>query len=346
MPKKKRKRTGEMLTESLSGTEKLKNYKAGNKEEKSPADEVFETLKEKINNISELTQLNKTIESVNKLENGGREDNQNQVQTINVLKQLKDAGLPLDNIMNLNQEQTQKLNNMLDQERKARLESEEKAIEAKKEVENSQTELVMKLMEMQEKRQEKELDNFKELISDLKQEVKNNNSSEKQKQKEDPVKKKAYEVLLDKFDEEMNKENPDPFESIAYNQQRLEQIKELLGAKNDNGLSDIDKKQMNLEHQLEIKKIEMEDKRRREELKQQKELEQQKLSKWDSLMNTLQQIAPAVINQISNGEDNNPAATQDINNFICEDCGQQMAGRLKEPPAVCPNCGSDKIEVV
>jgi len=344
MPKKsKRNRAGEMLSKSLNGSNKFQVKQK--KEEKSPADEVFETLKNKVNNISEITELNETIESINKLKNGGNNQGQQQMQSFNVLQQLKEAGLPIDNILNLNQEQTQKLNQMLNEERQARLESEEKAIEAKKENESNQMDLVMKLMEMQEKRQEKELENFQELIKDLKNEVKNNQS---QNEEEDPVKKKAYDVLLNKFEEEVNQDNPDPFESIAYNKQRLEQLKEMFGANQDNDFREIDKKQMNLEHQLEMKKIEMKDKRKREEMNQEKELQEQKIQKWDSLMSTLEQIAPAVINQITNNN-NNPSGnpqnnvTKGMNAFICRDCGQQMAGKIEEPPNKCPNCGSNEV---
>lgn len=97
--------------------------------QQQPEVDNFESKLDKaLDNVTKSTELQNKIDALNKLQ--GKDSNQN---NNNILSQLKDFGLDLSNLIGTNQEQLKTLAEIADKERKARMETEEKALDYKKE---------------------------------------------------------------------------------------------------------------------------------------------------------------------------------------------------------------------
>jgi len=292
--------------------------------------------------ITESTKVKNQIEALVKLQGN---DNQG-----DVFKQLSEAGLPLSELIGVNQEQTKTMQQLLDKERQRRLESEEKALKVNQQNKSQEMNMMMKMFEMQMENQKQQMDSFKDLVVELKneiKEVKNGSNSNNSKSENDPIKTATQKLLNEAIDEKLNTQYPDPFEQIMYNKERLNALQEIFGGNN------IDKNKLDLKHQIELKKIELEDNWRREEAQRERELEEKKLQKWDVFIGSLQQVLPAVAQAVAsnNGQESNQSSKQEQsfnkqsmsslggvvnNNLICRQCGRSYT--FDNAPNVC-ECG-------
>lgn len=308
-------------------------------------DNLNEKLSKSLEEITESAKVKNQIEAIAKL------NNKDESSRNNVLLELKEAGLPISDLLGANQDQVEKMSKILDRERKRRLESEEKAIEVQRENKSNEMNLVMEIMKMQMQNQEKQTENMKDILKELKDEIKEvktkDNNDNQNKAKDDPISKAASKLVDKALEEKLEDNQVDPFEQIAFSKKRLNQLQELFGV----GMNDIDKNKLELEHQLELKRMELEDERRRRDQERKREFENKKLQKWDSFMANIQQIIPHIAQSMSNNNQNNNQSKTNNNNddefggVICNECGQEMIGRsVEEIPDNCINCGTALFE--
>ena len=296
----------------------------------SQKDSFNSKLDEAVEELTESTKRSNKVEQLLKL--SGKDSGGNQ----NILKQLNEAGIPLSDLIDKNQEQTKTLQQMLNEERKARIESEEKALDMKKENKSTEMDMMMQIMKMTQQQQRQQIESFKEILTDLKdeiKEVKNNDNSNN----DNPVSNVTKKLINQAVNEKINNKDKDPTESIMEQVQNIQQIQDIFGSNND-----INKHELEIDKQLELKRIELEDQRQREEAQKQREIEQQKLQRWDSFINSLQQIVPAVVQQVSGNNNPNSQANPTGNQVFCRECGQQLDPQ--EIPENCPNCGAQLLE--
>lgn len=291
-------------------------------------------LDKALDNVTKSTELQNKIDALNKLQ--GKDSNQNN----NILSQLKDFGLDLSNLIGTNQEQLKTLAEIADKERKARIETEEKALDYKKENKSTEMEMFMKIMEMQQQQQRQQIENFKEMIISLKDELKDIKiGSDKNNNSDDPIREASKKLVNQALEEKLNYQPQDPVQAIMNDAERLNALREVFGGNQ----SDIDREKLDLRHQLELRKIEMEDKWRREEAEKQREIEEKKLQKWDSMMNNIQQVLPAIAQTLaSNNQNQQEQPPGDENILICRNCGQQLDS--KNIPENCPKCGAQLVK--
>lgn len=303
----------------------------------SQKDSFNSKLDEAIEELTESTKRSNKVEQLLKLtgENSGGGQN--------ILKQLNEAGIPLSDLIDKNQEQTKTLQQMLNEERKARIESEEKALDMKKENKSTEMDMMMQVMKMNQEQQRQQVESFKEILTDLKDEIKEvKNKGNNSNDNNNPVTNVTKKLINQAVEEKINNKDKNPTESIMEQVQNIQQIQDIFGNNND-----INKHELEIDKQLELKRIELEDQRRREESQKQREIEQQKLQRWDSFINSLQQIVPAVVQQVSGNNNQNQAQNNNQNppgenQVFCRECGQQL--NPQEIPENCPNCGAQLLE--
>ncbi len=279
----------------------------------------------------------------------------NLVKKESAFSELNEAGLTLKDLLEMRSSKEDQLMQVLEKERQARLKAEEKLLEARESSSSSEATatqslfgMLLETLKMQHAQSNRfEESGLKDELRSLKEDLAKLREKPEEKPEDEMTKaiKESQAFLITEAIQSLVKREPvDPLTQIQTQASELSKLRELFGghAGEDSRL------------QIELKKIEYEDRWRREQLISNRELEERKLQNMNRLLEQFQTIAPAVIETlVGKGaiqadaiadqpssrvtESSNLDSNEDQTEAWCIHCGREI--NLND--AECSFCGED-----
>jgi hypothetical protein len=249
-----------------------------------------------------------------------------------IVQELTEGGLTVKDILTMDREDKLLLKETLDKEIERRREAEESAINLKREDRSNefsmQQQMFGMLMEVFKAQSAHQDSVMQSEIRELKEQLRSMRESATNSTKEpDPVTKTLQESQASLLRLALEKlvqppAETDPMQSFRENLSHIGELQEMFGRPASSSL------------ELELKKIELEDRWRREEAEIRREVEQAKMANIGQFLGQIQNLLPAVLEHL--GQRSNAAENpmEEEDSVICPDCGTEYPIELEE----CPQC--------